>query len=72
MDGLVPSGEGGLAGHEEGGLPSVAFTHHQDHIEEPVENSLQGLNNTHTHTLDQHCSVVDHLMWPGYDPPHII
>ena len=45
MDGLVPSGEDGLAGYEEGGFPSVAFIHHQDHVQKSMENPLQGLNN---------------------------
>lgn len=47
VDGLVASGEDGLAGCEEGRLSSVAFIHHQDHVEKPVENSPQGLDSTH-------------------------
>lgn len=52
MDGLVASREDGLAGYEEGGLPSVAFIHHQDHVEKPVENLTQGLDNRHQFRLD--------------------
>lgn len=44
MDGLVTGGEDGLAAYKEGGLPSVAFIHHQDHVEKPVENPAQGLD----------------------------
>lgn len=47
MDGLVADSKDGLAGYEEGGFASVAFIHHQDHVEEPVENPSQGLDNKH-------------------------
>lgn len=51
MDGLVASGEDSLAGYEEGRLPSVAFIHHQNHIEKLVENPPQGLENRHEFRL---------------------
>lgn len=47
MYGLVAGGEDGLVECEEGGLPSGSFIHHQDHIEETVENPPQGLDNRH-------------------------
>ena len=47
MDSLVAGGQGGLASYKEGGLPSVAFIHHQDHIEKLVENPAQRLNKRH-------------------------
>lgn len=47
MDGLVAGGQDGLASYKEGGLPSVAFIHHQDHVEKLVENPAQRLNKRH-------------------------
>lgn len=44
MDGLATGGEDRLAGYKQGGLPSVAFIHHQDDVEKTVEHPLQGLN----------------------------
>lgn len=66
MDGLVAGSEDGLVGYEEGGLPSFAFIHHQDHVEELVENPRQGLHNRHislnsditTAAMDQDYSLV--------------
>lgn len=43
---MVAGREYSLAGYEEGGPPSAAFIHHQDDVEKPVENSLQGLTDT--------------------------
>lgn len=44
LDGVVTRGEDGLAGSEEAGLSSVAFIHHEDHVEQPVEDPLQRLD----------------------------
>lgn len=44
VDGLVAGREDGLADHQQRRFPSTDFVHHQDDIEQPVENSLQGLH----------------------------
>lgn len=66
MDCLVAGGEEGLVGCEEGGFPSVAFIHHQNHIEESVENSPQRLDKRAKGLV----LLLLHYYWPILDPDY--
>lgn len=47
LHGLVASGEDGLAGYEQGGLPMAGLPHHENHVEKLVEHPPQGLMTSH-------------------------
>lgn len=66
VNGLVAGGEDGLADYQQRGIPSFAFVHHQDDVEEPVENPLQGLDSTHQWWMKKPSSVVALTTWLVY------
>lgn len=62
VGGVVTGGEDSLAGYEQGGLPSVAFIHHQDDVEKTVENPPKGLNRPTLRSETELCYGIQNMM----------